>query len=184
MARLHLVRHGEAAAGWDGDADPGLSDVGRSQAEAMADLLGPLGPLPILVSPLRRTRETAAPLEARWGVEAVVDPAVGEIVAPAAHAGLEARGAWLREAMSGTWSALGEEHHAWRRLVVERLLLLDVDTVVVTHFVAINVAVGEATGDDRVVSFVPANCSVTTIVNDGGALAVESLGDEGRTTVL
>lgn len=184
MARLHLVRHGEAASGWDGDPDPGLSELGRSQAEAVADVLGPLGPLPIVVSPLRRTRETAAPLEARWGATAVVDPAVGEIVAPAAHAGLEARGAWLREAMAGTWAGLGEEHHAWRRLVVERLMLLDVDTVVVTHFIAINVAVGAATGDDRVVSFVPGNCSVTTLRNDGGVLVVESTGDEAATTVL
>jgi broad specificity phosphatase PhoE len=184
VTTLHLVRHGEAASGWGGDLDPGLSDLGRRQAEEVTHRLALLGPMPILTSPLRRTRETAEPLAARWGVEPVVDPAVGEIVAPAEHAGLEARAAWLREAMAGTWSALGETHHAWRRLVVERLLLLEADTVVVTHFVAINVAVGAATGDDRVVCFAPGNCSVTTLRSEGGVLVVESLGGEARTQVL
>ena len=48
----------------------------------MAEVLAPLGPLPVVVSPLRRTRETAAPLLARWSVEPVVEPAVGELTAP------------------------------------------------------------------------------------------------------
>lgn len=184
MARLHLVRHGQAAAGWDDDRDPGLSELGRSQAEDVADLLAPLGPLPILVSPLRRTRETAAPLEARWGTAATVDPTVGEIVAPADHAGLDDRGAWLRQAMAGEWSALGEEHQSWRRSIVDRLLAIEDDTVVVSHFVAINVAVGAATGDERVVCLSPGHCSVTTLRNDGGVLVVDAIGDEARTTVL
>ena len=51
MTRLVLVRHGHASGGWDDDPDPGLDDLGRAQAEAMADLVAPLGPLPILVSP-------------------------------------------------------------------------------------------------------------------------------------
>ena len=36
MTRLILVRHGRAAGGWDDDLDPGLDDLGRAQAEAMA----------------------------------------------------------------------------------------------------------------------------------------------------
>lgn len=184
MARLHLVRHGQAAATWEADRDPGLSDFGRTQAEAVAGRLAPLGPLPIVVSPLRRTRETAAPLEARWGHAAAVDPTVGEIDAPAEHAGLDARGAWLREAMAGEWWALGDEHHAWRRAIVDRLLAIDEDTVVVSHFVAINVAVGAATGDERVVCLSPGYCSVTTLRNDGGVLVVEATGDEAATRVL
>jgi hypothetical protein len=32
VTRLHLVRHGRAAAGWDTDPDPGLDDIGRRQA--------------------------------------------------------------------------------------------------------------------------------------------------------
>ena len=39
MARLYLVRHGKATGSWDTDPDPGLDDVGREQAEAMATAL-------------------------------------------------------------------------------------------------------------------------------------------------
>jgi broad specificity phosphatase PhoE len=182
VSRLVLVRHGRAAAGWDADLDPGLDDVGHRQAAAVAEALHPLGPLPIVVSPLRRTRETAAPLEARWGVEAVVEPLVGEIVGPTDD--LAARGAWLREAMAGTWSDLGPAYQAWRDDVVSCLLDLRADTVVVSHFIAINAAVGRATGDDRVVCFVPENCSRTVLESDGRTLTVLDLGDEAAQTVV
>ena len=48
MARLYLVRHGKAAAGWGADADPGLDEIGRNQAEQMAQGLVGLGPLPLI----------------------------------------------------------------------------------------------------------------------------------------
>jgi broad specificity phosphatase PhoE len=182
--RLTLVRHGEAAAGWGDDPDPGLSDTGRAQAAAMAGALAPLGPLPVLVSPLRRTRETAAPLEVAWEVPALVEPAVGEIVAPAHAAGLDARSAWLRTAMGGRWAELDEEHHVWRDAVVAALTSLVEDTVVVTHFVAINVAVGAATGDDRVVVFSPGHCSRTTLEVEGGRLRLVDIGASAATEVL
>ena len=75
MAVIQLVRHGRAAAGWDTDPDPGLDAVGRSQADALAERLGPSTPLPIVTSPFRRCRETAAPLAVRWAATPVVEPA-------------------------------------------------------------------------------------------------------------
>ena len=182
---LVLVRHGEAAAGWSEDPDPGLSERGRDQAEAVADDLAHLGPLPLVVSPLRRCRETAVPLEARWGAPARVEPAVGEIVAPASAAGVAARGAWLRTALAGRWADLDAEHRAWRAGVLAALRALPGDAVVVTHFVATNVAVGEATGDDRVACFAPAFGSRTFLrVAPDGGLGVVKLGDAGATQVL
>ena len=183
MPRITMVRHGQAAAGWADDLDPGLSGVGRNQAEAAADALAPIGPLPIIASPLRRCRETAAALAPRWGVEPVVDAAVGEIVSPADSAGLDARGAWLREAMSGTWSHLGGEHHRWHDLVLERIRAIDTDTVVHSHFIAINVVVGAAMGDDRVVCFTPDNCSWTVLDIDGDDLTIVELGRKATTEV-
>ncbi|MBW3612191.1 MAG: hypothetical protein KY438_11825 [Actinobacteria bacterium] len=53
---LLLVR-----AGATGDAGGGLSVEGRAQAEAMADALAALGPLPVTVAPERASVETAAP---------------------------------------------------------------------------------------------------------------------------
>ena len=178
---LLLVRHGEAVAGWGDDPDPGLSDAGRAQAEAVAERLAPLGPLPIVASPLRRTRETAAPLAARWGVEPRIDPAVGEIRSTTDDLG--ERAAWLRSAMAGTWTELGGDYPAWRRSVVDALLALDRDTVVFTHFVAINAAVGAAVGDDRLVCFRPDNGSVTMLRASKDGLAVLAFGDQATTEV-
>lgn len=182
MSRLYLVRHGKAAAGWGDDLDPGLDETGLAQAEAMADALAPLGPLPLVTSPLRRTRETAAALKRRWQTTARIEPAVGEIESPTTE--LSEREAWLRALMQGSWRD-APDLESWRQGVVEALKALDHDTVVVTHFVAINVVVGHATADDRVVCFVPDNCSVTVVTNDDGELRVSELGAEvGATRVL
>lgn len=182
MAKLYLVRHGKAAAGWDADADPGLDDVGRRQAEEVADRFADVGPLPILVSPLRRTRETAEAFTRRWQCDVTVEPLVGEIPSPTDQ--LAARGEWLRGFMASTWSDQPDELKQWRTAVLDRLLAVDEDTLVVSHFIAINAAVGEATGDDRVVSFTPDNCSLTVLDNEDGRLAVVELGGEARTAVL
>jgi broad specificity phosphatase PhoE len=183
VTRLHLVRHGQAAAGWGADHDPGLDDVGRAQAAAVAEALAPLGPLPIVVSPLRRTRETALAFADVWpDVTPVVDPAVGEIPSPTDD--LAGREAWLVGVLAGRWSDLDDALRGWRRDVVDALLAMRDDTVVVTHFVAINAAVGTATGDDRLVCFRPDNCSVTVLEHDGDVLRVVALGAERGTAVL
>jgi broad specificity phosphatase PhoE len=183
MTRLYLVRHGQPLARYDQDHDPGLDDVGRTQAEAAAADLVSLGPLPIVTSPLRRTRETAAPFERQWKVSAVVEPAVGEVKAPTED--LAGRSAWLGEILRGhrCWSELDEERRAWRDGVVAALLALDADTVVVTHYIAINAAVGAATGDDRVMNFRPDNCSCTVLDSDGSRLILVELGRERETVV-
>lgn len=178
-----LVRHGEASAGWDGDADPGLSDLGRAQADRVADAVRGLAGCDLVVSPLRRTRETALPLAEALGATPRIEPLVGEVVAPARATSLEARGPWLRGFMSGRWGGADAELLAWRDGVLGAIRSLPADAVVVTHFVAINVAVGAATGDDRVASFRPAHCSRTVLrVGDDG-IDVVTLGDEADTVV-
>ena len=160
MSRLYLVRHAQAAGSWDGDLDPGLDDIGRAQAEGLIELLP--GGLPMVVSPLRRARETALPLERRFGTSARVDTRVGEIATPDGI-GLAERGTWLRDLMDRRWPDLGPELRLWRQGVLDALADLSADTIVVTHYIAINVAVGASRGDDRVVNTRPANASVTVI---------------------
>lgn len=181
MARVWLVRHGEAEAGWGDDPDPGLSDVGRAQADEVARRLSidVDGPVPVLTSPLRRCTETAAPLAAAWEVTPEVDARVGEVVPPEGAAELADRPVWLRQVMASRWSDLTDRDREWRRSVLERVAAIDADTVVFTHFVLINAVVGAATDDDRVVSFRPANCSVTRIdVGPGGGLSLVGRGHE------
>ena len=38
MPLIYMIRHGEAASGWDADMDPGLSEKGRAQAESAGEL--------------------------------------------------------------------------------------------------------------------------------------------------
>ena len=42
MLRIHLVRHGRAAASWAENLDPGLDQLGRSQALQAASVNGSL----------------------------------------------------------------------------------------------------------------------------------------------
>jgi broad specificity phosphatase PhoE len=160
LSRLLVVRHGQAAAGWDCDIDPGLDEVGRAQAEAVADRLSGLRALPVVVSPRRRTMQTAAPLARRWGIEPRVEPRIGEIATPDGL-GLADRGTWLRDVMDHRWPDLDSDRQAWRQGVLDALWSVEGDAVIVTHFVAINVMAGWAAGDDRVVTVSPANCSIT-----------------------
>jgi broad specificity phosphatase PhoE len=183
MTLLYLVRHGRASVGWDGDdPDPGLDELGREQARLVAAELAPLGPLALVTSPLRRARETAMPFENEWSIEAIVDGHVGEIPSPAEIANGD-RVAWLRGAMSGTWADLGERYAVWRDSVVTWLAARSVDTVVTSHFIAINAAIGSAIGDDRVVIASLDNASVTVVEVVDGALVLRSIGREADTLI-
>lgn len=180
--RIYLIRHGRASAGFAEAHDPGLDEVGRTQAEAIVQELAPLGPLPLVTSPLKRARETAAAFEACWGVSAQVEPRVAEIPTPTLD--LQARAAWLRQAMRGRWNELPPPYPAWRDEVVACLIALGTATVVTTHFVAINAAVGAATGDDRMVCCEPDNCSCTVLELVDGTLRVVTLGRQRATQIL
>lgn len=74
--RILLVRHGQTPANVRGELDtaapgPGLTDLGRRQAEAIVDALGHESIAAIYVSKLRRTHETAAPLATALGLSPV-----------------------------------------------------------------------------------------------------------------
>lgn len=182
MALVHLVRHGQAAAGFDADRDPGLDDLGRAQAVQVASELVTQGPLPIRTSPLRRCQETAEPLAALWGSTAVVDDAVSEVVAPTDD--LAGRAEWLRGAMQGEWSSLEDEPRRWREALIDAVTSIATDTVVFTHFVAINAVIGAASGSDRVLVERLANGSRTVVETDGASLRVVRSGGTGASRVL
>ena len=181
MARIYLVRHGRAESGWDVDYDPDLDDLGRSQASAAANRLAPLGPLEVISSPLRRARQTAIPLAELWGCSMKIEKHFGEIPSP--RKDLKDRGTWLGGIMGEKWSDLGRDLQVWRMGVIKGLRALDTEAVVFSHFIAINVVVGVATGDDRVVGFLPDNGSVTTVDVDGDRLNIVECGSEIYTRV-
>jgi broad specificity phosphatase PhoE len=185
--RLLLVRHGRAASAWGDAPDPGLDAQGRAQADAVADQLAErTAPVAIRSSPRARARETAAPLAQRWGIEVEIDPAFDEIPSPIDHPdGPAGRTEWLRHALAGPWSDLDAEVNGWRVAMVDAALRLDADTVVFTHFVAINALVSHATADDAVTVFMPGHASLTELAidPDRGQITVVQLGSEANTEI-
>lgn len=177
MPRLYLVRHARIAS--SNDPDPGLADVGLDQAEAMAGALAPKGPLPILSSPFRRARETAAPLVRLWGVALHTDARIGELPLPP-DSGLRSHSEWLKYALTRRWGEMHESLRCWRHQLLQALLGIPAEAVVVSHFVAINVAVGHALRDDRVTCFQPENCSCTILDSNGKDLCLIELGVEAK----
>ncbi len=182
MTTITMVRHGRAAAGWDDHHDPPLDALGEQQAAAVAARLAPAGPVAIVTSPMQRCRQTAAALSGLWGVTPTVAPAVSEIPSPDGVP-TDARVAWLRETMRSTWSDLGERYVAYRDGVVAYLLGLPTDTIVFSHFVAINVAIGAAIGDDRVLIHRLDNCSATVLAAADGRLRLIEAGHEADTLI-
>jgi broad specificity phosphatase PhoE len=185
MARLYFIRHGEAAAGFGEDHDPGLSTLGQEQsqkaADAMMETLDKTGPIPIISSPLKRCQETATPLCRAWERQPTINRGVSEIPSPMED--LSKRSEWLGGIMRGTWSQADEASQEWRDYVVETAKGITQDTVVFSHYVAINVIAGNALGDDRVVCFRPDNCSITVIDVVDGDLKMVKLGGEAVTHV-
>jgi len=181
VAKIYVVRHGKAAAGFGSHADPGLDELGRKQAQAAADMLAPLGPMAIASSPLARAQETAIPLAQHWQADVRLEPRMAEIPSPTTD--LTERAQWLSGVMAGSWADQSDALHQWRGSLVECLLGINEDTVIFSHFVAINVAVAAATNDDRLTVFMPDNASVTEFHNDTGKLTLISQGRVAQTKV-
>jgi probable phosphoglycerate mutase len=82
-----LIRHGQPEWARDGMqvVDPPLTDLGHQQAERLATALGAETFDEVLVSPLVRARQTAAPLFERLGRAEMVDPWLEEIRDPGWH---------------------------------------------------------------------------------------------------
>jgi broad specificity phosphatase PhoE len=177
MPKLYLVRHAEPAALWGAHPDPGLSELGHTQARRVGEYLAGLNVRNLMTSPLARCRETSLPLAATLGIEALVNRAVAEIPVPDS---VENHRAWLTAVMSGRWSDghVGAQLQTWRAQVGEALLALSQDTIIFSHFVAINAAVGLAMGSDTVTVFKPGHASVTVLEHDGVALRLVALGQE------
>lgn len=160
---LILVRHGLAAQGVE-DLDPGLAETGHEQARLTAEALKDANAVRLVVSPLRRTQETAAAIASVLGLRPALREEVAEVFDPSMP--VEERRNMIGPFMRGRWSEQSETLRAWRQRAIDALFELgsgSEDVVVVSHYVLISVAVGAATGEDLVVPVPIANCSLTRI---------------------
>ena len=181
-----MVRHGRASAGWDTAVDPDLDEIGQHQAERVADELHSLAnptPLTIISSPLARCQQTARPLATKWGIEPIIQNEVAEIPSPEG-VDMSKRVEWLRVAMTKTWTELGDRYTDYRDTLVDYVTSLNHDTVIFSHFVAINAVIGHATQDDQVLTMSLDNCSVTVFEKQpDGTLMLKRGGREADTLI-
>ena len=190
IARLYLVRHARPSASWGEEPDPALDATGREQAEAVARSLSQtLEPMPIYTSPLCRCRETANPLERLWQRPAEVLEQVAEIPSPPVD--LRGRQKWLKETMLGTWRDLNRlappgspDYLVWRQTLLSSLARMPRDSVIFSHFIAINVVVGAAQSRDEVVCFRPDHASVTCVEIENQSVRLLELGRQSDTAIL
>jgi probable phosphoglycerate mutase len=179
---IYLVRHGEAAAHWHEEDDPGLSEHGRRQAaDAARQLLDRLDhEVRLISSPMQRARETAQPLAEALAAEVAIVEPFREIPAPVARA---QRQTWLNSIARQAWAEQEALVQDWRDALLAQLRRIAEPTVVFTHFMVLNAIVGELQGNDRVVCFLPDNASVTRLEGFGDGLRVSELGRQFKTRV-
>lgn len=182
MGRLYLVRNARTDEGTGFESNPRLDDVGQEQAEAVVRKLGHLRHVKILTSPQRRAMETAAPLARYCGVTPVVDQSVALMPLPSADTC--DRKDWLLAFMKSSWRDAPPQQARWRESCLATLASHAGDVVVVSHFIVINMIVGAATGDDRVIVFQPDHGSVTVLDAAEGKLSLVELGRQAATRPL
>lgn len=179
MSKILLVRHGQAAASWGEEPDPGLSDQGQQQARSIQTLLSTYSNFSIVSSPKARAQETAriALPEAQINI----DPRFTEI--PSGERSLADRGAWLRQVFRQGWSEQEAQVNAWREGILSALYQQS-DSIVFCHFVVINAVVAAARNDDKVMQCRPDYCSVWEFDITEQSISLTNTGPEDESLVL
>ncbi len=180
MVDIFLVRHGEAAAAWGEDPDPGLSPQGRKQALEVRDQLERYRTLALVSSPLLRAQETAQPLATTLRSKVLVDDDYREIPSPV---GIEDRQAWLSGFMKQEWVEQGPDVLAWRDRAWQKLFEIDRHTAIFTHFMIINAICGKLTESKQTICCVPDNGAIVHLKLEGNALKLVEMGRQQQTKV-
>jgi 2,3-bisphosphoglycerate-dependent phosphoglycerate mutase len=182
---LLLIRHARPlrAESVDGPADPGLSHLGRRQAEALAAWLVPEGIEAVYTSPLRRSIETAEPVGEALGLTVTPDAALAEYDADAmAYIPIEE----LRAAGDPRWMEGPDDIAGFQSRVVEgvdRLAAAHASQCIalVCHGGVINVVVSAVLGIGPRMIFLPAYTSISRVlVASTGERSLESLNETGH----
>jgi broad specificity phosphatase PhoE len=184
--RIALVRHGRASAGWNTALDPELDELGRAQAEDVAQKLVSIfgeTKTEVISSPLMRCQQTAKPFAKLVSADVRIFSEVAEIPSPV---GIEMsdRVDWLRKVMQGNWADLSANYLEYRDAIVKFVQAIDQNTVIFSHFIAINAIVGSIIKDGRLVIHKLDNCSITILeIGSDGALRIVQGGHEADTLI-
>ena len=166
VTNIWLVRHGEAAASFDQEIDPGLSLLWHEQAVTAAQQLSAIVPpdAQLLSSPKQRALQTGAPFVSLRDAVLQSDERFIELPSPE---GLAQRSEWLQQALAANWSALPTAVHDWQNGIASALQSLSTPTVIFTHFLVINSIAAAISREDAVVQCLPANGSIHHLQTEG-----------------
>ena len=188
MIKIFLVRHGEASEGWTSQ-DPPLSELGKSQAKSLMAFVdsvfdeNSINNTNVISSPLNRCKETASLALEKKNLEIAINENFKELPSPTLD--LEKRVNWLRRILPLTWPELLKDKETmesavnfnqWKENIMNNIYSLKKDTIIFTHFVVINVVIGEILKSDRIINFQPSNCSITEISKINDNLKIVKLG--------
>ncbi len=190
---LLLIRHAEpvriAAGEVDGPANPGLTDRGADQAARLADWLRNEHVDEIIASPLRRARETAAPLAEVLGLDVVIDEGVSEYDADSPeYIPIEELRALKDDRWQATIEGRWEDADGVDPAVFQKVVVPAMDAIVhrspsrtvavVCHGGVINVYLAHVLGIDRHLWFHPEYTSISRVRSArSGARSVASLNE-------
>ena len=90
---------------------------------------------------------------------------------------------WLREAMRGRGPPLGPRYTEYRDAIAGYVASLGADTVITSHFIAINAVIGACLGDDRLVIRSLDNTSVTIVETSPAGMVLVAGGHEADTLI-
>jgi 2,3-bisphosphoglycerate-dependent phosphoglycerate mutase len=182
---LLLIRHARPlrAESVDGPADPGLSELGRRQAEALATWLVPEELDAVYTSPMRRAVETATPVGEALGLTVTADDALAEYDADAmAYIPIEE----LRAAGDPRWMEVPDDIAGFQSRVVggvDRLAAAHPSqrVALICHGGVINVVVSAVLGVGPQMLFLPAYTSISRVlVASTGQRSLASLNETGH----
>lgn len=190
-AELFIIRHGDAIPDADEIIPSGvyddlpLSNIGREQAQALAERLGNTHFDALYSSPLKRCLETAAPLAQRLDLKPIIMPEIKEIRIGAIHSvpadekDLAALSQALRERQAeivrqvgetGSWDAIedSEPSKQFRERVVTALddianTHIGERVVVFAHGGVVNAYMAEVLGLEKDFFYPAANTSITIV---------------------
>jgi 2,3-bisphosphoglycerate-dependent phosphoglycerate mutase len=151
---------------FDGPADPMLAPTGHAQATALAEWLADEEIDAIWCSPMRRARETAAPLSERLGLPITVDEGIAEYDRESlSYIPVEE----LKAANDPRWYQVPEQPEHFRGVVVEAVERIVAAhprqrVAVVCHGGVINVYTGHVLGIDDPLFFLPAYTSISRVL--------------------
>jgi len=164
----------------DGPADPALADLGLGQAAALAQWLAEEDVDAIWSSPMRRARETAAPLAERLELAVTIDEGLAEYDREAAsYIPIEE----LKAAGDPRWNEVPEQPEHFRAVVVEAIERIVAAhpaqrVAVVCHGGVINAYAAHVVGIDQTLFFLPAYTSISRVMAaSSGERSIASLNE-------